>query len=103
VSGDPLRAGYNFRSVFPHGMNGRLAAADQAAERGLDPWPGHTASWLAAAGLLAYTGGTDRALAMLDEAPARPVALPPPLLQQMRACWTALQSGTPDHLLPAGR
>ena len=90
IEGDPLHAGYNFRSIFSHWMNGRVAAADQAGERGLELWPDHLPTWLARLGLLAYTGRADRALARLDGAAS---TLPPPLLAQMRRAWPALASG----------
>jgi DNA-binding winged helix-turn-helix (wHTH) protein/tetratricopeptide (TPR) repeat protein len=95
TEGDPLHAGYNFRSVYSHWMNGRLAAADQAAERGLELWPGHLASWLARTSLLAFTGRAERALAMLDTPTASRV--PPPLVAQLRLTWTALASGQASH------
>ncbi len=90
VEGDPLHAGYSFRAIFSHWMNGRLAAADQAGERGLELWPGHLPTWLARAGVLAYTGRAERALALLDGPLPK---LPPPLITQMRLAWTALASG----------
>lgn len=90
VTADPLHAGYNFRSIFSHWMNGQLAAADQAGERGLELWPGHLPTWLARTVVLAYTGRADRALPMLDQAPP---GLPPPWLAQTRRVWTALAGG----------
>ena len=92
VSGDPLHAGYNFRSIYSHWMNGDIGAADRAGERGLDLWPDHFPTWLARSDLFAFSGRPERALAMLDDAALRPV-LPPALAASMRSTWVALASG----------
>jgi DNA-binding winged helix-turn-helix (wHTH) protein len=94
IEGDPLHAGYNFRSIFSHWMNGRIGAADQAGERGLELWPGHLPTWLARLGLLAYTGRADRALALLEGAAS---SLPSPVVARMRRVWPALVSGQPKE------
>jgi DNA-binding winged helix-turn-helix (wHTH) protein len=92
VHGDPFHAGYNFRSIYSHWMNGDLGAADRAGERGLDLWPGHFPTWIARCDLFAFSGRPERALAMFDEA-ARMPPLPPPLTASMRSSYTALISG----------
>jgi DNA-binding winged helix-turn-helix (wHTH) protein len=91
VTGDPLHAGYNFRSIYSHWMNGQLPTADQAGERGLELWPQHVPTWIARSDLLAYTGRAERSLLMLASAP--PV-LPPPAREHMRRTWTALAGGS---------
>ena len=92
VAADPLHAAYNFRSIYAHWMNGRLADADRAGARGLELWPRHAATWLARADVFALTGRAERALAMADDAATRP-ALPPPLLASMRRSYAALADG----------
>jgi DNA-binding winged helix-turn-helix (wHTH) protein/tetratricopeptide (TPR) repeat protein len=94
VSADPLHAAYNFRSIYAHWMNGRIADADRAGARGLELWPRHAATWLARSGVFGLTGRTDRAIAMLDDAATRP-DLPPPLIASMRRSYVALGDGRP--------
>jgi DNA-binding winged helix-turn-helix (wHTH) protein/tetratricopeptide (TPR) repeat protein len=89
---DPLHAGYNFRAIYSHWMNGNLAAADRAGERGLDLWPRHLATWLGRCSLFSYTGRADRTLRMLADENVRPT-VPQPLLQTLRTVATALASG----------
>ncbi len=98
VQDDPLHAGYNFRSIYAHWMNGQLAAADLAGERGMELWPQHHPTWAARAALLAYTGRAERALTLLDSAPT---GLPPSLLAQFRLTWGALASGTAGDIARA--
>lgn len=90
---DPLHAGYNFRSIYAHWMNGELAAADRAGERGLELWPRHFATWVARASLFAYSGRPERTLAMLADTETRP-ALPPPVLGTLEAVARALAGGS---------
>ncbi len=92
VALDPLHAGYNFRSVYAHWMNGNLAAADRAGALGLEYWPRHGATWFARMGLFAFSGRPDRALAMLDDEATRP-PLPPPFLALWRQAVAALADG----------
>jgi DNA-binding winged helix-turn-helix (wHTH) protein/tetratricopeptide (TPR) repeat protein len=94
VALDPLHAAYNFRSIYAHWMNDRLADADRAGARGLELWPRHPETWLARTGVFALTGRADRAVAMFDDAATRP-ALPPPLLASMRRGYAALADGSP--------
>ena len=94
VNADPFHAGYNFRSIYSHWMNGDVGAADRAGERGLDLWPNHLPSWLARAQVFAFTGRPERALALFDDA-ARLPPLPVPLAALMRSTYTALAHGRP--------
>jgi DNA-binding winged helix-turn-helix (wHTH) protein/tetratricopeptide (TPR) repeat protein len=89
---DPLHAGYNFRSIYAHWMNGALAAADRAGERGLELWPRHFATWMARAGLFAMTGRPERTLAMLADEATRP-DLPPQVQQSFALLAEALMEG----------
>ncbi len=91
VTADPLHAGYNFRSIFAHWMNGNVAAADRAGERGLELWPRHLGTWLARNLVFQGTNRPDRALAMLDDKQARPT-LTPAILREMRAVAVALET-----------
>ncbi len=92
VAEDPLHAGYNFRSIYAHWMNGNVAAADRAAERGMELWPRHFATWGARLDVLAYTGRPLRALALLDDSDARP-SLPPKMETSLRTVYRALADG----------
>lgn len=91
VEAEPLHAGYLFRSIYAHWMNGRVAAADQAGERGLELRPGHLPTWLARVSVLGYTGRADRAMQMLEAPPPAP----PVLLAPMHLTMQALASGQP--------
>lgn len=91
---DPLHAGYNFRSIYAHWMNGQLARADRAGARGLELWPRHHATWNARMGLFALSGRPERALAMLADVATRP-PLPPRYLALLQAATTALAEGSP--------
>ncbi len=88
---DPLHAGYNFRAIYSHWMNGQTAAADRAGERGTQLWPLHLPTWLARTDLFVYTGRPDRALALLDAADS-PFARLPQLQATLRITATALSS-----------
>lgn len=94
VALDPLHAGYNFRSIYAHWMNGNLAAADRAGARGLELWPRHFATWNARMGLFAMSGRPERALAMLEDGEGRP-DLPPPYAAMLMDAVTALADGSP--------
>jgi hypothetical protein len=93
VALDPLHAGYNFRSIYAHWMNGNLAAADRAGARGRELWPAHFATWAAQIGLFLFTGRPERTLAMLAETP-QAVRPPPPMKAVMQATARALTSGS---------
>jgi hypothetical protein len=74
-------------------MNGQVAAADRAGERGLELWPRHLPTWLARQALFKYTGRVDRAQAMLSSADSSP-ALPPWLKNVLDTVARALATGT---------
>jgi DNA-binding winged helix-turn-helix (wHTH) protein len=92
VALDPLHAGYNFRAIYAHWMNGHIAAADRAGARGLELWPRHAATWNARFGLFGMTGRAERALAMLADEASRP-RLPPPYLAMLKTVAGALAGG----------
>jgi hypothetical protein len=100
VEADPFHAGYNFRSIYSHWMNGDLAAADRAGERGMELWPQHLATMLARAGLLLCTGRPQHALALLDDAEPRGT-VPPAMVHALRSTGLALASGTAADLATA--
>ena len=89
---DPFHAGFNFRSIYSHWMNGNVPAGDRAGERGLELWPRHLPTWLARHALFRYTGRATRALAMSEAAESRP-PLPPWMGATLHAVATALASG----------
>lgn len=93
VALDPLHAGYNFRSIYAHWMNGQLARADRAGARGLELWPRHAATSNARMGLFAMTGRPERALAMLADAATRP-PLPPRYRALLETASRALANGS---------
>lgn len=92
VALDPLHAGYNFRSIYAHWMNGDIAAADRAGALGLDLWPRHVATWYARLSVFAYTGRPERALAMLRERQDSP-PMPPPFITMLNKLCLALADG----------
>jgi len=92
VALDRFHAGYNFRSIYSHWMNGQVVAADRAGERGLELWPRHLPTWLARHALFKYTGRVDRAQTMLDNADTQPL-LPPWLKGTLQITAKALSSG----------
>jgi len=100
VALDRFHAGYNFRSIYSHWMNGQVVAADRAGERGLELWPRHLPTWLARHAMFKYTGRMDRAQAMLDTADAQP-PLPPWLKATLQTVAKALASGDPADRLAA--
>lgn len=94
---DRFHAGYNFRSIYSHWMNGHIATADRAGERGLELWPRHLPTWLARQTLFKYTGRVDRAQAMLGSADSRP-PMPAWLKSALDAVAEALATGSAaDH------
>jgi DNA-binding winged helix-turn-helix (wHTH) protein len=97
---DRFHAGYNFRSIYSHWMNGHVVDADRAGERGLELWPGHLPTWLARHALFKYTGRLDRAQAMLDAADTLP-PLPPWLKATLQITARALASAVPADRIAA--
>lgn len=89
---DRFHAGYNFRSIYSHWMNGQIAAADRAGERGLELWPRHLPTWLARQTLFKCTGRVNRAQEMLKSADSQP-ALPPWLKDTLDTVARALATG----------
>jgi len=60
----------------------------------MEMWPRHYGVWFGRLWLLAGTNRYDRALAQIDDAAARP-ALPPPIIDTLRAAITAAGSKQP--------
>jgi DNA-binding winged helix-turn-helix (wHTH) protein/tetratricopeptide (TPR) repeat protein len=89
---DHFHAGYNFRSIYSHWMNGQVVAADRAGERGLELWPRHLPTWLARHSLFKYTARVVRAQAMLDDADAA-LPLQPWLRETLKLSARALATG----------
>lgn len=86
---EPLHAGHQFRLVYANWILGRIADADRTADRALQLWPKHPGVWLSRLWLLAFTGRPERALAHIEDAPARP-DFPPPVVAAIRAATSAL-------------
>lgn len=88
----PLDSGLLFREVYSLWFLGRVAEADQVAQRGLELWPGHPGLWFARLWVLAGTGRLDRAIALVDDGAGRP-PLPLPMIATLRSALNAARSG----------
>lgn len=97
---EPLHAGYQFKLVYAHWILGDIGAADRAADRALQLWPKHSAVWFARLWTLAFTGRSERALAHVEDAVARP-KLPPEMLGVLRNAMTALAGRRPADVTRA--
>ena len=88
-------AGLIYRQVYGLWFQGRIDDADRTASRGMDMWPRHPGIWFARLWMLASTGRIDRALAQIADEAARP-PLPPAMVDTLRLCMQAAQSGRAD-------
>ncbi len=86
---EPLSPNRQFRRVYVLWSLGRIAEMDRVADRAVQLWPRHSAVWLARCSTLAYTGRARAAMAMLQDADARP-AMPPEAIRILSASLQAL-------------
>ena len=90
---DPLHARLQYRLVYAHWNLGAIGEADRAADRAMQLWPTHSGVWFARLWTLAFSGRPERALALLEDAAARP-PLPAPFAEMLRVSLQALSSRT---------
>jgi DNA-binding winged helix-turn-helix (wHTH) protein len=99
IAVDPLAACFNYKSIWQHWSIGDLAGMDHTADRAIQLWPTHPAVWTARLWTLAHTGRARAALAMLDDAAARPL-IPAPMFRVlqmvMRAAATREQAAVEE-------
>ena len=89
VESEPLSPDLQYRHVYQLWARGRLREADQVADKSLQLWPHHSSVWLARMWTFALTGRATAALAMIDNKAGLP-DFPPPMVQLLRLCCTAL-------------
>jgi tetratricopeptide (TPR) repeat protein len=87
----PLSPDLQYRHAYQLWARGRLAEADLVADKSLQLWPRHSAVWLARMWLFALTGRPAAALAMLADRDGLP-EFPPPMIELLRICCTALKT-----------
>lgn len=90
----PFDASVQYLLIYSHWFLGRIEQADRVASRAMEMWPRHPGVWFARLWLLAGTNRYDRALAQIDDAAARP-ALPPPMIDTLRAALAAADTKQP--------
>jgi DNA-binding winged helix-turn-helix (wHTH) protein len=100
VAQDPLNAVYQFRLIYAQWLLGDIQAADRAADRALQLWPGLAAAWLARLWILAFTGRAERAMAHLADTHARP-GLPTWMIRSLEVSIGALISRRPKDVSQA--
>lgn len=91
---DPLNVSMQYRLIYAHWILGDVGAADRTAERALQLWPRHDATWLAHFWVLNFTDRPERALAMVADPVTRP-QLPPRFFESLGAVARARSSGRP--------
>lgn len=91
---EPLHVGHQFKLIYAHWVLGDVAAADRAADRALQLWPGNPAVWFGRLWTLAFTGRPVRALAHVEDRAGRP-DLPPATVAALRAGMAAMASRRP--------
>ena len=78
IAADTLAACFHYKSIWQHWSVGDLAGMDHVADRAIQLWPTHPAVWMARFWTLAHTDRASAALAMLEDAAARP-PIPAPM------------------------
>ena len=90
----PFDASVQYLLIYSLWFLDRIEEADRVASRAMEMWPRHYGVWFGRLWLLAGTNRYDRALAQIDDAAARP-ALPPPIIDTLRAALTAAGTRQP--------
>ena len=90
----PFDASVQYLLIYSLWFLERIEEADRVASRAMEMWPRHYGVWFGRLWLLAGTSRYDRALAQIDDAAARP-ALPPPIIDTLRAALTAAATKQP--------
>lgn len=99
---DLYDAQLQYRAIYCHWFLGQITAADQAAQRAFEMWPGLAPLWFARLWLLNGTGRTERALDQIETARGRP-QLPPPMIATLRNAHLATLSGDPAAIASSTR
>lgn len=90
----PFDASVQYLLIYSLWFLDRIEEADRVASRAMEMWPRHYGVWFGRLWLLAGTSRYDRALAQIDDAAARP-ALPPPIIDTLRAALAAAATKQP--------
>lgn len=90
----PFDASVQYLLIYSLWFLDRIEEADRVASRAMEMWPRHYGVWFGRLWLLAGSGRYDRALTQIDDAAARP-ALPPPIIDTLRAAITAAGTKQP--------
>ena len=92
--GAPFDASVQYLLIYSLWFLDRIEEADRVASRAMEMWPRHYGVWFGRLWLLSGTGRYDRALGQVDDAAARP-ALPPPIIDTLRAALAAASTKQP--------
>jgi len=76
MASDPLSPNLQWQRIVALWSAGRLDEADAAMDRAISLWPRHYAVWFVRVRVLAYTGRTKAALAMIGDSDNRPTGIP---------------------------
>ena len=76
MADDPLSPNLQWQRIVALWSAGRLDEADAAMDRAIGLWPRHYAVWFVRVRLLAYSGRTKAALAMIEDSDNRPTGIP---------------------------
>ena len=90
----PFDANVQYLLIYSLWFLGRIEEANRVASRAMEMWPRHYGVWFGRLWQLAGTGRYDRALVHIDDAAARP-ALPPPMIETLRAAIAAADTRQP--------
>lgn len=89
AQGEPLSPVFQYRHVYQLWARGRLAEADQVADRALQLWPRHPSVWLSRFWTFALTGRVPAARAMVEDSASRP-EFPPATIRILQLSGRAL-------------
>ena len=98
VAVDPLAAGNQFPRAQLLWIAGRTAEADRVIERARQYWPEHPFVRFAQFTIMAFTGRSSTALAMLENPAARPQHFPAEAMALWRVNLAALDRPTPANV-----
>ena len=97
----PLSPIVEQRRALKNWIFGRIALADQAADRALQIWPQHPAIWNARLYILAFTGRARAARAQVDDVATRPRTMTEATANYWRVTLRALETRAPADIAAA--
>lgn len=98
IRAEPFNPTHQHRRALKHWIFGRIGEADKVADQAMRLWPRHPAVWNARMLIYACTDRAQAGLALLDDAPSRPVNLKAPSVESWRAGLNAIATRSPKDV-----